>query len=60
MRAIVKVNYNDMRSIIKAEKEKRKLENKGYIYFRTFQTAFNVFEIVYLKESPALQNNNSI
>ena len=39
------VNWDDIRSIKKAEKMKSKYENKGYMVFKTIQKGFNKFEL---------------
>jgi len=39
------VNWDDIKSIRKAEKMKLKYENKGYMVFRTKQRGINKFEL---------------
>jgi len=47
----IKVDYNDEKSVKKAEKQKSLYENKGLIYDRTEQKGVDKFNIYY-KESP--------
>lgn len=41
------INYDDVNSIRNAEKQKEKLEKKGYVHYLTEQVGFNKFKIYY-------------
>ena len=45
----ISINFLDMQSIKKAERQKSRLENLGYNLVNERQTGLNTFELVYRK-----------
>lgn len=50
MKKEIFVNLSDSKSIIKAEKLKTQLENKGYKYITDIQTGLETFKFIYTKD----------
>jgi hypothetical protein len=46
----VKVNFNNLKDIARAERVKTRLENKGYKLTREFPTGFDKFVMIYRKK----------
>lgn len=45
----IKVNLNDLKELAKAEKQKEKLENNGYVLAYTKRLGMDLFEFTYTK-----------
>jgi hypothetical protein len=45
----IKVNFNNLKDIAKAERMKAKLENQGYNLKREFPTGYDKFVMIYGK-----------